>query len=483
MKARRIPKMTARWLVSVFGVIVLILIGFELMLSAVIFSYYQSSAETYLKNRAENLSRYYNSYIAPQAPTLESGARRVAEEFSDLSTTELQVLDLSGRCLYTSIGYTVGLAPVQTSDFLAAREGSTGVWQGKNEGTEEAVAAVSAPLCDDSGQIVGALRLVSSTEAVYERAWVLVGVSAAVCLAIILFVFMTNYYFISSIVSPLSVITETSNKIAAGDLSARIPNRYRDEVGDLCDSINNMAKELAESDRMKNDFISSVSHELRTPLTAIKGWSETMTLCDPIQDKETVSRGLHVINEEVSRLSHMVEELLDFSRIQSGRLKVKMEVMDLYAEVEQVTLILRERAAAAGVILRFDCPERASCVILGDADRLSQVLINVLDNAVKHSPPGSSIEISIEQSEKTVTLRVQDHGEGIRPEDLPRVKERFYKGLSSKHGTGLGLAVADEIVRLHDGELNLQSTWGEGTCVTVSLPRRVPEKEGTHHEG
>lgn len=103
-------------------------------------------------------------------------------------------------------------------------------------------------------------------------------------------------------------------------MSARIDNQYRDEVGDLCDSINNMAAELAENDKMKNDFISSISHELRTPLTAIKGWSETMALCDPVNDRSTVMRGLSVVNDEVERLSHMVEELLDFSRIQSGRM-------------------------------------------------------------------------------------------------------------------------------------------------------------------
>lgn len=257
-------------------------------------------------------------------------------------------------------------------------------------------------------------------------------------------------------------------------MSARIDNQYRDEVGDLCDSINNMAAELAENDKMKNDFISSISHELRTPLTAIKGWSETMALCDPVNDRSTVMRGLSVVNDEVERLSHMVEELLDFSRIQSGRMRVMMENVDLYAEVEQVILIMRERAAKARITLQFNVPEDINIVVLGDADRLNQVFINILDNAIKHSSEDTTIKISIVETATHAAVCIEDAGEGIPADELPHIKEKFFKGTSSKRGTGLGLAVADEIVRLHGGTLVIESELGRGTKVTIVLPKKAP---------
>ena len=467
----KLPKITQRWLSSVFGVILIILTGFEITLGAVIFSYYHNSAETFLKNRADNMTGYYNSYIATAVTSLDAGARRVAEEFSDLSAMEIQVLDTDGRCLYTSVGYAIGHEKLTTSDFRSAVAGVTATYTGRNAGTDENVMSVASPLLDADGQTVGVLRLVSSLEAVDRQAWIVIGTTLAICLGIILFVFMTNYYFISSIVTPLSVISDTANRIAQGDMSARIENTYKDEVGDLCNSINNMAGELAENDRMKNDFISSVSHELRTPLTAIKGWSETLTLCDPAQDKETIDRGLTVVNDEVSRLSHMVEELLDFSRIQSGRMRLHCEPLDLYAEITQVTLIMREHALKAGIEILFDLPEDTSAIVSADADRLNQVFINIIDNAIKHSDPGSHIHIYVTEDEKYVRVFVEDEGEGIHEDDLPKVKERFYKGLSSKRGTGLGLAVADEIMHLHGGDLFIDSILGEGTKVTILMPK------------
>ena len=334
--------------------------------------------------------------------------------------------------------------------------------------------AASVPILDVNGDTVGVLRLLTSLEAVNSHVWVLVFTTMAICLGIILFVFTTNYYFIGGIVSPLQRITETANRIAKGDMSARIDNQYRDEVGDLCDSINNMAAELAENDKMKNDFISSISHELRTPLTAIKGWSETMALCDPVSDRSTVMRGLSVVNDEVERLSHMVEELLDFSRIQSGRMRVMMENVDLYAEVEQVILIMRERAAKARIALQFNVPEDINIVVLGDADRLNQVFINILDNAIKHSSEDTTIKISIVETATHAAVCIEDAGEGIPADELPHIKEKFFKGTSSKRGTGLGLAVADEIVRLHGGTLVIESELGRGTKVTIVLPKKAP---------
>ena len=472
---KRLPRITVRWITRVFGGNVLILIGFELTISAVIFSYYHKTVENYLTQKAEEMILNYNLNLQQNNYTYLTYTW-AADYFHDQDLMELQILTPEGECLYTSIGYAIGQDGASAaSDFLTAlNTGTTGVYNGRNPGTNERIMAASVPIQDVNGDTVGVLRLLTSLESVNSHVWVLVLTTMAICLGIILFVFTTNYYFIGGIVSPLQRITETANRIAKGDMSARIDNQYRDEVGDLCDSINNMAAELAENDKMKNDFISSISHELRTPLTAIKGWSETMALCDPVNDRSTVMRGLSVVNDEVERLSHMVEELLDFSRIQSGRMRVMMENVDLYAEVEQVILIMRERAAKARITLQFNVPEDINIVVLGDADRLNQVFINILDNAIKHSSEDTTIKISIVETATHAAVCIEDAGEGIPADELPHIKEKFFKGTSSKRGTGLGLAVADEIVRLHGGTLVIESELGRGTKVTIVLPKKAP---------
>lgn len=155
-------------------------------------------------------------------------------------------------------------------------------------------------------------------------------------------------------------------------------------------------------------------------------------------------------------------------------MRVMMENVDLYAEVEQVILIMRERAAKARITLQFNVPEDINIVVLGDADRLNQVFINILDNAIKHSSEDTTIKISIVETATHAAVCIEDAGEGIPADELPHIKEKFFKGTSSKRGTGLGLAVADEIVRLHGGTLVIESELGRGTKVTIVLPKKAP---------
>ncbi len=464
----RHSRVTTRWLYSVFGVIILILIAFGITIGLFIRADYNRSAQSYLTAQAENLADFYERYIYPQYPDLEKGIDMLVDNYDDADRAELQVINAEGRCVYSSLGYAVDIN-TKTEDYTAAAEsGETAVYKGKNENSER-IMAVSVPVKDENGEISGIIRLISATAAVKRRTDILMLMILAVCLGIIVFVFLTNYYFIGTIINPLQKISRSADMIAKGDMSVRIENTYNDEVGDLCESINNMASEIAENEQMKNDFISSVSHELRTPMTAIKGWSETLMLCDPKEDTETVRRGLGVVNTEVERLSRMVEELLDFSRIQSGRLKLNRTDLYLDDKVGQIVNIMAERAAKNGISIFTDIRNN-DIIVNADGDRLNQVFINIIDNAVKHSPDGQSIRVTLEADGEFAYVRVADKGEGISEEDLPRIKEKFYKGANSKQGTGLGLALADEIANLHGGELNIYSKSGEGTTVEVSLP-------------
>ena len=275
-------------------------------------------------------------------------------------------------------------------------------------------------------------------------------------------------YFIKSIVRPIRDVSNTARKIASGELSSQIDYNKNDEIGELCDTINYMANELQQAEALKNDFISSVSHELRTPLTAIRGWGETAKLSLGTDDA-LVSRGLDVVLSEAERLSSLVEELLDFSRMQNGRLTVNTMPSDISELLTSAVDMYVELARQQGIEVSFTPPAESS-IVMGDRDRLKQVFINIIDNAVKYTEKGGLVLVVQNREEGCVRIQIKDTGVGIPAQDLDRVKEKFFKSNKTVRGSGIGLAVADEIIKQHKGLLFVESTEGVGTTVTIVLP-------------
>ena len=235
-----------------------------------------------------------------------------------------------------------------------------------------------------------------------------------------------------------------------------------------------MSGELKRSEKMKNEFISSVSHELRTPLTAVIGWAETISAMG-VEHAEEAQKGIAVILKETRRLSKMVEELLDFARMESGRFNLCVEPMDIKAEFEETLFMYHETFKKQGIEVEYYQNDE-DIIVNGDRERLKQVFFNILDNAVKHGKNSGRLVLRADMDEKNCYISIQDFGEGIPPEELPYVKLKFYKGTSKVTGSGIGLAVCDEIVNLHSGELKIESVYGEGTTVTIILPRHLPEE-------
>jgi signal transduction histidine kinase len=229
-----------------------------------------------------------------------------------------------------------------------------------------------------------------------------------------------------------------------------------------------MSAEIAQGEKLQTEFISSVSHELRTPLTAITGWSETLSYDSAIQGDSR--RGVLIISKEASRLTKMVEELLEFTRIQGGRFNLNVEKMDVSAELEDAIFTYGSLLRQEGVELVYEAPEQPLPLIEGDPERLKQVFLNILDNAAKYGRGGEKIIVSVSRAERFVRIQVRDFGPGIPAEELPHVKEKFYKGSSKERGSGIGLAVCDEIVTRHGGTLSIENAQGGGVLVTVSLP-------------
>ena len=189
------------------------------------------------------------------------------------------------------------------------------------------------------------------------------------------------------------------------------------------------------------------------------------------------SAGLRIVQKETGRLNQMVEELLDFSRMENGRLRLNTEPVDLRGELYDSVFIYRDMLAQEGLRVEYTEPEMP-VVVNADRNRMKQVFLNVIDNAGKYGRDGDRVEVSMTAEAGICEVHIRDFGQGIPAEELPRVKEKFFKGSAKGRGTGIGLAVCNEIVELHGGTLEVSSTYGEGTDVCIRLPMQVYKLEG-----
>jgi signal transduction histidine kinase len=461
-----------RWMLNSVGVLVILLAVIVIAFSLTLRSYYDNIVLSDLEGQATAAAGFFGSYVddAEEENPLTL-ARTYAASFDTGSNIELQCLSPEGKVLYSSGGLTPAGTLPGTQDITQLQESQAlSSWTGQSPQTGQRVAAVSVPLFAD-GTLVAILRFVTTTYLADHQVTLLTLAAAAIALAVLILVCVSNFLFIRSVVDPVENITGIAQRIAAGSYGIQVEKKYDDEVGDLTDAINDMSLRIKQAESMKSEFISSVSHELRTPLTAITGWSETI-MNGEARDESDIRKGMGIIASEARRLSGMVEELLEFSRMEDGRFTVSVEPMDIKAEIEDAVYTYHEFLAADGILLHHtDCEEEFP-PIPGDPDRLRQVFCNLLDNAAKHGGSGKRIETAIFPDGDDVVITVRDYGPGIPPEELPNVKYKFYKGSSTARGSGIGLAVCEEIISRHNGELIIDNADdGEGGCIVeVRLP-------------
>lgn len=460
--------LTKRWLFRSAVLTVAILLVICFVCGFFVRNYYYDTVYNKLRSYSSGIvTNYFNSYTTDAE--FAAGAVDFVSEFSEKSSAEVWVIDKSGKVIVSSSGF--GISYPEMPDYYEALDSKDESlftsWEGKIESGEK-IMAVTTLIKDDNSAVRGAVRYITSLDAVDSQLITVYCMIGFVFLIIALIVLISGFIFVSSIVKPIKEINETTKLIAGGNMDARIDHYlYKDEIGELCDSINNMAAEISTADRLKNDFISTVSHELRTPLTAIKGWGETILQVSDT-DPALTQRGMNVIIDEATRLSGIVEELLDFSRIQNGALSLRIEKMDILAELDETVFAFKDRATREGVDLVYNAPDLPAPMD-GDADRIKQVFVNILDNALKYTKQGGKINVTAEVADDKIKITISDTGCGISAEDLPHVKEKFYKTNMTVHGSGIGLAVADEIVKLHKGTLDIDSVLGEGTTVTLGF--------------
>jgi len=470
----KVSGITAKWLKNFVMVSVIIVSVVSLVVGLLVRWYYYNSVSVSLESMDTNLVRnYFSSYLNTTDEQFRNGALKFIDEFSEKDKMEVWIINENGKPIASSSGFGISENPVMPdyAEIFSSNK-DIGQWIGKNDYGEK-VMALSVPLGTKvSGEYSSqaAVRYIVSLEAIESQLLVLYFYIFIAAVVIILLVFVSGMYFIRSIVVPMEELSKTVNKVASGDYTARV--RYsegNDEISSLCNNINSMLEEISGMDRMKNDFISTISHEIRTPLTAVKGWGETLLQIGE-KDPVMLQKGLEVIISESARLSELVEELLDFSRMQNGALKMKKEKIDILAELDETVFVFRDRSVREGIDFVYTAPEEPA-PMFGDPNRIKQVFTNILDNALKYTEQGGKVTVNaVIAPDGYLNIYFVDTGCGISPEDLPKVKEKFYKTSINYRGSGIGLAVADEIIKLHDGEIQITSTLGEGTNVRILLP-------------
>lgn len=445
---------------ALVGAFLLVLI---VSLSFVTRYYVYQGVEQSLCGRSSAFSQMYRSSSSTDPVNFASWYIHTMDGADKVRAT---VVDASGAAVAVSSGnagdYQAG------DDFQKALQSKNG--KGRWIGTlpdGSYVMAVTTLLHNDSGQTVGGIRYFHPMGKATTTVLCICGGMVVIGLILLVAVVLVGNRFVKRLTRPIQEISFTANKIAQGDFNIRLEKDRNDEIGELCDAINDMAVSLDTTENMKNEFISSVSHELRTPLTAIKGWAETMQGGD--MDQQTFDRGINVIIRESERLSGIVEELLDFSRMQNGKMKTNMKKTELLEDLGESVYLFTDRAKAEHKYLLYDAP-RSLPPIYGDSNRLRQVFVNIIDNALKYTDEGGTISVSAKEDNGFIYITVADNGCGIPAEHLPNVRRKFYKANQTIRGSGIGLALADEIMALHAGGLEIESRENLGTVVTISIP-------------
>ena len=430
-KRLKLRGLRRRWLASSVGPIVIILALTGILTAVTISSNLYGRARSTLEAKAKSGADYFSAY---SMGSYSEYYRRAAQYTADFATSdslgktvELQFINGKRQVELSTRGAVAGSTPATMDVNRAVETGKTATFTGRDPLTGENILAVSSPLFYN-GAVVGVMRYVTSTHLMNQQLWLTVLVIAAVIAAVIFLIFVSNLIFINNVVQPVAEVSEAAKRI------------------------------------------SSVSHELRTPLTAISGWGETL-LGDETGDPRQLRRGLRIIVKEARRLTGMVEELLEFSKMQDGRFTLQVEEMDLQAELEDAIYTYRELFRQDGIQLNYHSgQELYTDPISGDPQRLKQVFCNVLDNAAKHGGAGKRIDVDMTREGECYVVRIRDYGPGIPPAELPFVKQKFYKGSSKARGSGIGLAVCDEIVQRHGGAFDIGNADGGGAIVTIRLP-------------
>lgn len=452
-------RLTANFMIIIIITVTIL----EMLLIYTVRQNYYGSLEGSLTNQIKISADLYAKYFSDT--TLQENVLYNVDAFWSQSNAEVEIVDKDGSIVMDSLG----VIPAENgakNDIKDALNGNMGKWVGRLNGQK--VMAVAYPLKADN-EVVGALRFITSLNAVDKDIQNTAYIFISIGLAVIFIAGLISIFLANTIIVPLQEVTDAAQEMAAGNFQARSKKTHEDEIGKLSDTLNYMADEIVKKEQLKNDFISSVSHELRTPLTSIFGWAITLQN-EQFQQKEMLADGLGIIAKESERLTLMVDELLDFSKFVSNRVKLQKAEVKLISLIEHIRKQLTPRAVRENIQFNVHYPEDLPNFFT-DANRLKQLFINILDNAFNFTTTGGSVSFDIELCNEEFLFAISDTGCGIAVDELPMVKEKFYKGKTSRSKNGIGLSICEEIVNLMDGKLEITSELNQGTKVLISFPK------------
>lgn len=446
--------------------------------------YYYSMAKSYLEQQVRYTQSSYNSN-AMDSMSFQDKVNNILEKESlnqgsayqqsnnDFSVA-IQIINKDKKLILDQYGIKTDEV-VNYEDVNKALSGEEYSFSTYSiNSTKDHVMSVSVPL-KVNNTIQGIVRYSVSLNKANSAIFRIICIIFAGGLIILLICLLLSLRFADSLIKPIQDLKKTANQLAQGNYNIKLKNEklHDDEIGDLVRTFEHMAKEIDKTRKLKEEFISSVSHELRTPLTSIKGWSETLGY-EGIS-REELDLGLGIIQDETQRLITLVEELLDFSRLASDRIRLQIDNVNVVKLAKDVVNQLGVKANEKNITLltEFNTKEREIVSIQGDKNRLKQVLINLVQNALKFTEEGGYIVVRLSQGEEYTTFSVVDNGIGIKQENLDKVLEKFFQEDYNKSGSGIGLAISNEIVKLHKGKLILESQKGEGTCITFTLKNNL----------
>ena len=454
----------ARLVGSYLIIILIVVIILDFVIISTLRQYFYSNTEDMLYNQIKVSADYYNSYLS--SSNLKDNIQDNADMFWKNTTAEVQIMDLSGNILMDSIG-ALGDGKISSSDYKKAVLGESGRWTGQVPYDAQRVLSVAYPLkCGK--EIVGVLRFVTSLREVNKTLYSISFILISAALGVVILCGLASVIISNTILEPLKEITQAAKHMASGKFNKKIVKRYNDEIGELSDTLNYMADEILNNERLKNEFISSISHELRTPLTSIKGWAITLNTGN-LEDKESIKMGLLIIEEESDRLSSLVEDLLDFSKLASGKTVLNLMETNIVEIAEYIKAQLTPRATRQNIDFTLKYTKNLPNIFI-DQNRIKQVFINLIDNAFNFTSSGGSVGISIFSNSLNIIICIEDTGCGIPANELPKVTEKFFKGKNINSKNGIGLSICDEIIKLHNGQLEIHSEEDKGTEVYFYLP-------------
>lgn len=436
-----------------------------------------------IDNKQQELLAKGAETAAILGPALRSQpyGRRTLRLVSTLTgASQAWIIDPHGQVLAgTPPAAWLAAMPPDSPAYAALWRGESQSWLRVTRHYTDPSIVVAIPISEDS-TVSGALFLYAPVTGIEAglaqlRRLLLYSSLAGMIVAVILMLLVSR-----AITRPIAAIARAATAFAQGDMTARVKVATADEVGRLGDIFNRMADALAQVEQHRREFLANVTHDLKTPITAIRGYTEA--ILDGYADRpEQIRTYLHHVLTETERINRLVNDVLDLSRLQSGQLPLHIKPYPL-AELIQ-TVVAKNAVMVRDKQITVEVQAAGTRAVLADPDRLEQVLVNLLANAVRYSPPGSTVTVTAREHSDQAVVTVADNGPGIPPQDLPHIWERFYrveKSRAQEHGgTGLGLAIVKNLVEAMHGEVNVHSVLGKGSVFSFTIPLAKRRPDGT----